>query len=123
MLEHPVFLASLDIEGQPAPERLVSTTNDVLVFFFVSLCLSLQVSKFTIKFLLRLVICLASSYGLVVVLPNPNMVYRVDLLDREELLLAVGVVDTVDITTKVLRLPLLAHTFTLKAPLVEAVNL
>ena len=97
MLEHPVLLAGLDVEGQPAPEVLVTVTDDILTIGLVLLALSLHLGHLGVELFLRLVFCLTLLYGSLVVAPDVDMVYGVDLLDGEQLLLAALVVHTIDV--------------------------
>ena len=97
MLEHPVLLARLHVEGEPAPEVLVAVAYDILALDLVFLALSLHFCHLGVELLLGLVLSLTLLEGCLVVAPDVDMVHGVYLLYGEQLLLAALVVDTIDV--------------------------
>ena len=98
MLEHPVFLASLNIEGQPAPEVLTTITNNILTRSGQRICFKLQLSNSLFKSLLSFVLSLTFCNSCFIIAININMVYRVNLINGQHFLFTVSTIHAVDKT-------------------------
>ena len=97
VLEYPVFLIRLHVEGQPAPEVLVAVTDDILALDGHGICLSLHLCHLGIKLLLSLVFCLSFFQSSLIIAVDINMVYAVNLLHGEQLFLTTFIVYTIDV--------------------------
>ena len=91
MLEHPVFLASLNIESQPTPEVLVTITNDILLCNRISISIGLHLSQ-----LISGLFTCCNSFLVIAI--NINTVYRVNLINGQHFLFTVSTIHAVDKT-------------------------